>query len=58
MSPKEMNWEAFQKHLKYTDEELATFKADPKRSAAAKRMFSPGDTGQVFDHRGGGVPRL
>lgn len=41
MSPKEMNWQAFQKHLRYTDEELATFKADPKRAAAAQRMFSP-----------------
>lgn len=41
MSAKEMNWGAFQKHLGYTDEELATFKADPKRSAAAKKMFSP-----------------
>ena len=41
MSAKEMNWEVFQKHLGYTDEELATFKTDPKRSAAAMRMFSP-----------------
>ena len=41
MSDKEFNWKAFQKHLKYTDEELEVFKADPKRSAAAKRLFDP-----------------
>ena len=41
MSEREFNWKAFQKHLGYTDEELEVFKADPKRSAAAKRMFHP-----------------
>lgn len=41
MPEKEMNWKAFQKHLGYTDEEMATFKADPKRAAAAQKMFSP-----------------
>ena len=41
MSDKDFNWKAFQKHLRYTDEELEVFKADPKRSAAARKLFSP-----------------
>ena len=41
MSEKDFNWKAFQKHLRYTDEELDVFKADSKRSAAAKKLFSP-----------------
>ena len=41
MAEDNFNWKAFQKHLGYTDEELEVFKSDPKRSAAAKRMFDP-----------------
>lgn len=41
MSEKGINWQAFQKHLGYSDEELAAFKASPKRAAAAEKMFSP-----------------
>ena len=41
MAEREMNWKGFQKHLRYTDEELETFKQDPKRAAAAQVLFSP-----------------
>jgi uncharacterized repeat protein (TIGR04076 family) len=41
MSESDFNWKAFQKHLNYTDEELEVFKADPKRSAAAEKLFTP-----------------
>ena len=41
MSEKGFNWKGFQKHLGYTDEELEVFKADPKRVAAAKKLFTP-----------------
>ena len=41
MSEKPFNWKAFQKHLGYTDEELETFKADPKRVKAAAKLFNP-----------------
>jgi hypothetical protein len=40
MSEQEFNWKAFQKTLNYSDQELEVFKADPKRSAAAKKLFT------------------
>ena len=40
MSNKDFNWERFQKRLKYSDEELASFKADPRKANAAKKIFS------------------
>ncbi len=41
MTEKDFNWKAFQKHLGYSDEELEVFKSDPKRSAAARKLFTP-----------------
>ena len=41
MSDNDFNWNAFQKTLNYTDEELEVFKADPKRTATAKKLFTP-----------------
>ena len=41
MQDGQFNWKAFQKRLGYSDEEIEVFKADPKRSAAAQRMFHP-----------------
>ncbi len=41
MASSDFNWKAFQKHLKYTDEELETFKSDPKRANAAQKVFTP-----------------
>ena len=35
------DWKRFQKHNKYTDEELKTFMADPRRAKAAPIIFSP-----------------
>ncbi len=40
MTQDDFDWKAFQKTLKYTDEELEIFRNDPKRAAAAKKMFS------------------
>jgi hypothetical protein len=37
---KPFNWAAFQKTLGYTDEELEIFRADPRRSNSARRLFS------------------
>jgi hypothetical protein len=36
---KHFNWEKFQKALGYTDEEMATFKADPQRRRAAEAVI-------------------
>jgi uncharacterized repeat protein (TIGR04076 family) len=38
---KEFDWNRFQKHLRYSDEELQFFKKDPKKWRAAQRLFSP-----------------
>jgi uncharacterized repeat protein (TIGR04076 family) len=35
---KPFNWEKFQKNMGYTDEEMATFKADPRRRRAAEAI--------------------
>ena len=35
MSDKDFNWKAYQKYLRWTDEDLEIFKADPKRAAGA-----------------------
>ena len=35
------DWKAYQKFLRWTDEELEIFKADPRRAAAAKKLFGP-----------------
>ena len=35
---KPFNWEKFQKNLGYTDDEIAIFKADPKKRAAAEAL--------------------
>lgn len=40
MSDKEFDWEKFQKHNRYTDEELEIFKADPRRANAVTKLFS------------------
>lgn len=40
MTTDDFDWQKFQKTLKYTDEELEIFRNDPKRAAAAKKMFS------------------
>ncbi len=40
MGEKGFDWEKFQKHNKYTDEELEIFKADPRRANAAPKIFS------------------
>ena len=40
MGSKDFDWQKFQKHNKYTDEELEIFKADPRRANAAPRLFS------------------
>jgi len=41
MAEWKFDWEKFQKHNKYTDEELETFKSDPRRANAAPLIFSP-----------------
>lgn len=40
MSDKDFNWKAYQKYLRWTDEDLEIFKADPKRAAGAIKLFS------------------
>ena len=40
MGEKEFNWDRFQKHNRYTDEELEFIKSDPKRAEATKKLFS------------------
>jgi len=40
MSSNEFDWQRFQKHNQYTDEELEIFKNDPRRAEAAKKIFS------------------
>ena len=40
MSDKKFNWEAFQRHLRYDDEDLKAFQSDEKRVEAAKKLFS------------------
>lgn len=40
MGKEEFNWERFQKHNLYTDEELEIFKKDPRRSTKVKKIFS------------------
>jgi uncharacterized repeat protein (TIGR04076 family) len=40
MDNKEFNWSRFQKHLKYSDEEMDKFKNDLKKNGAAQRLFS------------------
>jgi len=40
MGGKEFDWEKFQRHNQYTDEELKIFKADPRRANAAPKLFS------------------
>ncbi|MEW6264086.1 MAG: hypothetical protein AB1641_13510 [Thermodesulfobacteriota bacterium] len=41
MNDREYNWKALQKHLGYSDQEMETFKSDPKRNAAARKLFHP-----------------
>lgn len=36
----EFDWKKFQRHNKYTDEEMKNFKADPRRATAAPKIFS------------------
>jgi uncharacterized repeat protein (TIGR04076 family) len=40
MTEKGFNWVKFQKHLGYTDMEMAQFKADPHRCRGAQKIFS------------------
>ena len=40
MAEDEFEWKQFQKHNRYTDEELIKFKADPIKLKSAKRLFS------------------
>lgn len=40
MKNKEFDWNKFQKHLGYTDEEMEVFKKDTKKFNAAMRLFS------------------
>lgn len=46
MADDDFNWKAFQKRLGYSDEELAIFRADPRRAEAAKKIFSPAIVGK------------
>ncbi len=41
MSEWKFDWKRFQKHNKYTDEEMETFMNDPVRAKAAPMLFSP-----------------
>lgn len=41
MSGAEFNWKEFQKHNRYSDEELIMFKANPRKAKSAQRLFSP-----------------
>ncbi|HQM44084.1 MAG TPA: hypothetical protein PLB69_04675, partial [Smithellaceae bacterium] len=41
MSEWKFDWKRFQKHNKYTDEEMKTFMNDPVRAKAAPMLFSP-----------------
>ena len=41
MSEQKFNWKAFQKIIKCSDEELEVLKSDPKRTPAAKKLFTP-----------------
>ncbi len=36
----QFDWKRFQKHLGFSDEELQTFKSDPRRARSAERLFS------------------
>jgi uncharacterized repeat protein (TIGR04076 family) len=40
MGGREFDWEKFQKHNGYTDEEIKIFRADPRRANAAPKLFS------------------
>jgi uncharacterized repeat protein (TIGR04076 family) len=40
MSGDDFNWKEFQKHNRYSDEELIRFQADPRKVRSAKRLFS------------------
>ena len=40
MSNKGFDWKKFQKHNKYSDDEMENFKADPRRANAAPKLFS------------------
>lgn len=40
MGATSFNWVRFQKHYKYTDQELEKFKADPRKKKAAMKIFS------------------
>jgi hypothetical protein len=41
MGKKEFDWNRFQKHTHYTDEELEALKSDPRRAKATMKLFSP-----------------
>jgi len=40
MTEKNFDWKKFQKAYNYSDEELANFRADPRRANAAPKIFS------------------
>jgi len=40
MSEKEFDWNKFQRRMRYSDEDLARFKTDPRKVSAAKKIFS------------------
>jgi hypothetical protein len=40
MEKKEFNWERFQKHLNYSDEELEAIKSDPHKAKVSMKLFS------------------
>lgn len=40
MADRGFDWEKFQKHNKYTDEEMRNFKADPRKVKAVVKLFS------------------
>lgn len=40
MVDQEFDWEKFQRHNQYTDEEMRNFKADPRKVNAVMKLFS------------------
>ena len=40
MSEKEFNWKGYQKFMGYSDEDLETFKSDPRRAESTKKLMS------------------
>ena len=48
MGSKEFDWERFQKHNNYSDEELEFIKGDPRRAKATMKLFSRGIAKKYF----------